>query len=71
MRFYNHERPHYGYRVRGKTPATLLHGAVALVGYPHDPLWDGNGVNTVLTLDTLRPTFRPCPTCGSRSQTFL
>ena len=27
MRFYNHERPHRGYRVRGQTPATLVHGA--------------------------------------------
>jgi hypothetical protein len=27
--FYNFERPHRGYRVRGRTPATLFHGAVA------------------------------------------
>ena len=29
LRFYNFERPHHGYRVRGRTPATLFHGAVA------------------------------------------
>jgi transposase InsO family protein len=29
MQFYNHERPHHGYRVRGRTPATVFHGAVA------------------------------------------
>lgn len=27
MRFYNHERPHHGYRVRGRTPAAALAGA--------------------------------------------
>jgi len=27
--FYNFERPHHGYRVRGQTPATIFHGAVA------------------------------------------
>lgn len=27
MRFYNYDRPHRGYRVRGQTPATLVHGA--------------------------------------------
>jgi transposase InsO family protein len=29
MQFYNFERPHHGYRVRGRTPATIFHGAVA------------------------------------------
>jgi transposase InsO family protein len=29
MCFYNHERPHQGYRVRGRTPATLFWGAAA------------------------------------------
>jgi transposase InsO family protein len=29
LHFYNFERPHHGYRVRGRTPATLFHGAVA------------------------------------------
>jgi len=29
MRFYNFERPHHGYRVRGRTPATIFHGAIA------------------------------------------
>jgi transposase InsO family protein len=28
MRFYNHERPHQGYRLRGRTPAALFWGAV-------------------------------------------
>lgn len=27
LRFYNHERPHHGYRTRGKTPAEILLGA--------------------------------------------
>jgi transposase InsO family protein len=27
--FYNFERPHHGYRVRGRTPATIFHGALA------------------------------------------
>jgi hypothetical protein len=27
LQFYNFERPHHGYRVRGRTPATLFHGA--------------------------------------------
>jgi transposase InsO family protein len=27
MRFYNHERPHHGYRVRGRTPAQALGSA--------------------------------------------
>jgi transposase InsO family protein len=27
LRFYNHERPHHGYRLRGQTPATLFWGA--------------------------------------------
>jgi transposase InsO family protein len=27
LRFYNHDRPHHGYRTRGRTPATLLLGA--------------------------------------------
>lgn len=31
MQFYNFERPHHGYRVRGRTPATVFHGAVAAV----------------------------------------
>jgi len=29
MRFYNFDRPHHGYRVQGRTPATVFHGAVA------------------------------------------
>jgi transposase InsO family protein len=29
MRYYNHERPHQGYRVRGRTPATLVWGVAA------------------------------------------
>ncbi len=29
MHFYNFERPHHGYRLRGRTPATAFHGAVA------------------------------------------
>jgi len=29
MQFYNFERPHHGYRVRGRTPATIFHGAIA------------------------------------------
>jgi len=29
LRFYNFERPHHGYRVRGRTPATIFHGAIA------------------------------------------
>jgi transposase InsO family protein len=27
--FYNHERPHRGYRLKGRTPATVFKGAVA------------------------------------------
>src|SRR5215467_15813880 len=27
LHFYNHERPHHGYRLRGHTPATLFWGA--------------------------------------------
>jgi transposase InsO family protein len=30
MRYYNTERPHQGYRVRGRTPATLVWGAAAV-----------------------------------------
>ena len=29
LHFYNHERPHQGYRVRGRTPAALFWGAIA------------------------------------------
>ena len=29
LRFYNEQRPHQGYRLRGRTPATLFWGAVA------------------------------------------
>src|SRR5215468_5316532 len=29
MQFYNFERPHHGYRVRGRTPATIFRGAMA------------------------------------------
>jgi len=29
MQFYNFDRPHHGYRVGGRTPATIFHGAVA------------------------------------------
>ena len=28
LRFYNLDRPHHGYRLRGRTPATVFHGAV-------------------------------------------
>ena len=27
LRFYNHQRPHHGYRTRGRTPAEILLGA--------------------------------------------
>lgn len=29
MEFYNFDRPHHGYRVRGRTPASVFYGAVA------------------------------------------
>jgi transposase InsO family protein len=29
LRFYNHQRSHRGYRLRGRTPASVFHGAVA------------------------------------------
>lgn len=29
LQFYNHERPHRGYRLKGRTPATVFKGAVA------------------------------------------
>jgi hypothetical protein len=29
MQFYNFDRPHHGYRVRGRTPASIFSGAVA------------------------------------------
>jgi hypothetical protein len=29
LRFYNHERPHHGYRTRGQTPAAIFLGAKA------------------------------------------
>ena len=29
LHFYNHERTHRGYRLRGRTPATVFKGAVA------------------------------------------
>jgi len=29
MRFYNDQRPHQGYRLRGHTPSALFHGAAA------------------------------------------
>ncbi len=29
LQFYNHERTHRGYRLRGRTPATVFRGAVA------------------------------------------
>ena len=29
LHFYNHERPHQGYRVRGRTPASIFWGAVS------------------------------------------
>ena len=31
MRFYNEQRPHQGYRLRGRTPASLFWGAIASV----------------------------------------
>ena len=31
LRFYNHQRPHQGYRVRGQVPAALFWGAAAVV----------------------------------------
>jgi hypothetical protein len=30
MRFYNFERSHYGYRLRGRPPASLVFGAEAV-----------------------------------------
>jgi hypothetical protein len=30
MRFYNFERPHHGYRLRGHTPASIVFGAQAV-----------------------------------------
>jgi transposase InsO family protein len=30
MQFYNFDRPHHGYRLRGRTPATVFYGAVAV-----------------------------------------
>ena len=27
LRFYNHQKPHHGYRTRGRTPAEILLGA--------------------------------------------
>src|SRR2546428_812931 len=45
MRYYNDERPHQGYRLRGRTPSTLVWGA--------GTLWDSRSVNTVSNLDTL------------------
>ena len=27
LRFYNEQRPHHGYRLRGRTPGELLRGA--------------------------------------------
>jgi hypothetical protein len=32
LRFYNDQRPHQGYRLRGQTPSALFHGAAAV---PH------------------------------------
>jgi transposase InsO family protein len=29
IQFYNFDRPHHGYSVHGRTPATIFHGAVA------------------------------------------
>jgi transposase InsO family protein len=29
LRFYNEQRPHQGYRLRGRTPVTVFKGAVA------------------------------------------
>jgi transposase InsO family protein len=29
LRFYNQQRPHHGYRLRGRTPATAFRGAIA------------------------------------------
>ena|SRR6516162_2022410 len=53
MQFYNFERPHHGYRVKGRTPATIFHGAVAVARWAHAPLWGGKSVNTNPNLDNL------------------
>ena len=53
LQFYNFDRPHQGYRLRGRTPATVFHGAVAAARSSHAQLWDGERVNTNPRLDTL------------------
>jgi Integrase core domain len=53
MRYYNTERPHQGYRLRGRTPAALVWGVATQSA--HSPsLRDGGSVNTVPSLDTPR-----------------
>lgn len=47
------ERPHHGYQLRGRTPATVFRGAVAAARGSHASLWAGRGVNTNPSLDTL------------------
>ncbi|OLB04719.1 MAG: hypothetical protein AUH14_10340 [Candidatus Rokubacteria bacterium 13_2_20CM_69_15_1] len=53
LQFYNFDRPHQGYRLRGRTPATVFHGAVAAARSSHAQLWDGERVNTNPRLDSL------------------
>jgi hypothetical protein len=52
MRYYNTERPHQGYRLRGCPPAALLWGVATQLAHS-SPLWDGGSVNTVPSLDKL------------------
>ena len=59
--FYNTQRPHRGYRLQGRTPATVFHGAVAAcTSTPASPDRAGvrsehvdGTVNTIPELDTL------------------
>src|SRR5215470_17312477 len=60
MQFYNFERPHHGYRVRGRTPATIFHGAMAAARRTHAPPWDGESVNTKPSLDSLVAICKTC-----------
>jgi len=52
MPYYNHERPHQGYRVRGRTAAALVWGVAAQSAHS-SPLWDGESVTTIPSLDSL------------------
>ena len=59
--FYNTQRPHRGYRLRGRTPATVFHGAVAARASTPASLEEAGArreyvdgtVNTIPELDTL------------------